>query len=39
LPGVDREIAKSLIEDAGKICAYSKATRGNIDATFNLVGF
>jgi osmotically inducible protein OsmC len=37
LPGVDRDIAESLIEDAEQICTYSKATRGNIDAVFNLV--
>jgi Ohr subfamily peroxiredoxin len=37
LPGLDRDIAKSLIEDAEEICTYSKATRGNIDVVFNLV--
>jgi osmotically inducible protein OsmC len=37
LPGVDRDVAKSLIEDAEQICTYSKATHGNIDAVFNLV--
>jgi lipoyl-dependent peroxiredoxin len=37
LSGLNRDTAKSLIEDAERICAYSKATRGNIDAVFNLV--
>ena len=37
LPGLDRHTAKSLVEDAEKICTYSKATRGNIDVAFNLV--
>jgi len=37
LPGVDRDIATSLIEDAEQICTYSKATRGNVDAVFTLV--
>jgi Ohr subfamily peroxiredoxin len=37
LPGLDRDIAKSLIEEAQQICTYSKATRGNIDVVFNLV--
>jgi Ohr subfamily peroxiredoxin len=37
LPGLDRDVAKSLIAEADEICTYSKATRGNIDAVFNLV--
>jgi osmotically inducible protein OsmC len=37
LPGLDRDVAKSLVEEAEQICPYSKATRGNIDAVFNLV--
>jgi osmotically inducible protein OsmC len=37
LPGLDRDIAKSLGEEAEQICPYSKATRGNIDVAFNLV--
>lgn len=36
LPGLDRNIAKSLIAEAEQICAYSKATRGNIDTVFTL---
>ncbi len=37
LPGVDRNIAQSLVEEAEEICTYSKATRGNVDVVFNLV--
>jgi lipoyl-dependent peroxiredoxin len=38
LPGVDREIAKELIQAAHGICPYSKATHGNIAVETNLVG-
>ena len=37
LPGLDRSIAQSLIEEAEQLCPYSKATEGNIDVEFNLV--
>lgn len=37
LPGVDPEVAKSLVEAAHQTCPYSKATRGNIDVTINIV--
>jgi lipoyl-dependent peroxiredoxin len=37
LPGVDREIAQALVDAAHQTCPYSKATRGNIDVTINLV--
>ncbi len=37
LPGIDHELARSLVEAADQLCPYSKATRGNIDVTFNLV--
>jgi lipoyl-dependent peroxiredoxin len=30
LPGIDREVAQTLIEAAHQICPYSKATHGNI---------
>ena len=36
-PGVAREVAESIIEEAHQICPYSKATRGNIDVTITLV--
>ena len=37
LPGLDRSIAQSLIEEAEQLCPYSKATEGNIDVAFTLV--
>lgn len=37
LPGVDREVAQAIVNDAHQICPYSKATRGNIDVVLNLV--
>ena len=33
IPKVDRGTARSLIEKAHEVCAYSKATRGNITVT------
>jgi lipoyl-dependent peroxiredoxin len=37
LPGVDRELAQAIVNDADRICPYSRATRGNIDVAINLV--
>lgn len=37
LPGLDREVARELVDAAHQICPYSKATRGNIDVQVNLV--
>lgn len=37
LPGLERDVAQSLIEAAHHTCPYSKATRGNIDVTINLI--
>jgi len=37
LPGVARDVAQALIDEAHQICPYSKATRGNIDVAINLV--
>lgn len=36
VPGVDREVARELVEAAHGICPYSKATRGNIEVELNL---
>ena len=36
MPGVDRAVAQSLIEQAHKVCPYSNATRGNIEVTLSL---
>ena len=37
VPGVDRDVAQSLIDEAHQICPYSKATRGNINVTIQPV--
>ena len=37
LPGLDREVARTIVDAAHQICPYSKATRGNIDVEINLV--
>jgi Ohr subfamily peroxiredoxin len=37
LPGVERQVAQSIIDVAHQTCPYSKATRGNIDVAINLV--
>ncbi|MCY1410624.1 Organic hydroperoxide resistance protein OhrB [compost metagenome] len=37
IPGVDPEVARSLVDTAHSTCPYSKATRGNIDVEINLV--
>jgi osmotically inducible protein OsmC len=31
LPGVDRDLAQAIVDEADQICPYSRATRGNID--------
>ena len=36
MPGVDRTVAKAIIDAAHQTCPYSKATRGNIEVTLNL---
>ena len=37
LPGIARDVAQVLVDEADQICPYSKATRGNIDVAINLV--
>jgi len=37
LPGVEREVAQALVDEAYRTCAYCRATRGNIDVVINLV--
>ena len=37
LPGVDRQVARAILDGAHQTCPYSKATRGNIDVAINLV--
>jgi Ohr subfamily peroxiredoxin len=36
LPGIDQELARTLVEEAHQTCPYSKATRGNIAVELNL---
>ncbi len=36
LPGLDRQVTKSIIDVAHQTCPYSKATRGNIEVAINL---
>jgi Ohr subfamily peroxiredoxin len=37
LPDLDPVVARALVDAAHQTCPYSKATRGNIDVTINLV--
>jgi len=37
IPGVDRETAQKLLEQAHQVCPYSNATRGNIEVALELV--
>ena len=37
LPGLDRDVAQSLIDSAHRTCPYSKALHGNIDIVTTLV--
>jgi organic hydroperoxide reductase OsmC/OhrA len=36
LPGLDRDVAREIVDAAHRTCPYSKATRGNIDVEINL---
>ena len=37
IPGLEPNVAKQLVDEAEKICPYSKATRGNMEVTIKLV--
>jgi len=37
LPGLERDVAQSIVDAAHQTCPYSKATRGNIDVVINLI--
>jgi osmotically inducible protein OsmC len=37
LPGLEREVAQSIVDFAEENCPYSKATRGNIGVTVTLI--
>src|SRR5271170_7751121 len=37
LPGLEHEVAQSIVNAAHQLCPYSRATRGNISVAINLV--
>lgn len=37
LPGIPKDVAQKIVEGAHQTCPYSKATRGNIKVTTNLI--
>ena len=37
LPGMEREVAQSLVEGAHQVCPYSLATHGNINVETNVI--
>jgi Ohr subfamily peroxiredoxin len=37
LPGLDRDVARGIVDEAHQTCPYSKAVRGNIDVTVALI--
>ena len=37
LPGLEPEVAQALVDEAHQTCPYSKAIRGNVDVSINLV--
>lgn len=37
LPGIERDIAQALVDEAHRLCPYSRATHGNIDVTTTVV--
>ena len=37
LPGIEREVARALVDGAHKEWPYSKATHGNIDVVTNVI--
>jgi len=36
IPGIDLAVAQDLVQQAEQFCPYSKATRGNMNVTFNI---
>jgi lipoyl-dependent peroxiredoxin len=37
VPGIDRSVAEDLVRRAEQLCPFSKATKGNIAVTYNVV--
>jgi Ohr subfamily peroxiredoxin len=38
LPGVDRDAARRIVDEAHETCPYSKAVHGNVEVQTNLTG-
>ncbi len=36
IPGLDKDVAKDLVETAHTVCPYSRAIHGNVDVTLNV---
>lgn len=37
VPGLNRALVEALVREAHQICPYSRATRGNLDVSFNII--
>jgi Ohr subfamily peroxiredoxin len=37
VPGLDRALVEALVREAHQTCPYSRATRGNLDVSFNVI--
>ena len=37
IPGMEKDVARALVDKAHETCPYSKAIRGNVDVTINVV--
>ncbi len=37
LPGLERQVAQSLVDAGDKLCPYSKAVRGNVEVEYTLI--
>lgn len=37
IPGIEKDIAKELVDKAHQVCPYSNATRGNIDVELEVI--
>ncbi len=37
VPGQDRTLVEALVREAHQTCPYSRATRGNLDVSFNVI--
>ena len=37
VPGLNRPLVEALVREAHQTCPYSRATRGNLDVTFNII--